>query len=120
MVKAVISALRSSSEDQRRILIRTGVPDSLTFAVVAEKLATVVGDVACFCAGAAPCCAYVVPTRNATDSPEMIKAEPRLRSIQLLTFIDSPKRHVFKRIFAAKYSIVRYASANGKERPRTV
>jgi DNA-binding GntR family transcriptional regulator len=76
--------------------MRTGVPDSLTFAVVAAKLATVVGAVACFCAGAVPCCAYVVATRNATESPEMIKAEPRLRSIQVITFIDSPKRHVFK------------------------
>jgi hypothetical protein len=74
-----------------------------------------VGAAACFCAGAAPCCAYVVATRNATDSPEMIKAEPRLRSIQVLTFIDSPKKHVFKLDLRAKYSTVRYASANGKE-----
>src|SRR3954454_5800637 len=46
---------------------------------------------ACFGAGAVPCCAYVVTTKKATKSPEPIKADARLRSIQVLPFIDSPK-----------------------------
>jgi hypothetical protein len=43
-VSAATIGVRSSSVDQRRIRILTGVPGSLTFADVAVRLMSVAGD----------------------------------------------------------------------------
>jgi hypothetical protein len=73
-VIAATTGVRSSSVDHRRIRILTGIPGSLTFADVAVRLSSPIAAV-CFCACVGP---------NATDSPNIVTARPRLS-----LFIDS-------------------------------
>src|SRR5262249_250737 len=77
---AATTGLRSSSVDQRRILILTGVPDSATFADLPVRL--IVADPAdCCCARA-----------SATDIGRNATAKPRLTVIAIVNFIEIPRR----------------------------
>ncbi len=82
--------------DHRRIFILIAVPGSLTLADFAVRFMAPV-PVGCLGAGVGARWACVAVGQNAADRPKTTKAEPRLRVVGILNFIDSPRGLRFRK-----------------------